>query len=269
MSYQYIEVTQEGRIATVILNRPEVSNAFHTVSYQEVADAMDRFSADPTVGAVVITGRGKHFSAGGDLLSFRDRIETGEYLTEAKITAAGRMALQIRRCSKPTIAMINGAAAGAGASAALACDFRIVQPSSKMILAFVNMGLSGDTLAMFHLMKLIGIDQAELMLMTGEPVKGEECLKKGLATILAEEGKLAEETYALAKKLADKSSAAIASQKRLINEFYYEGMETFLAKEAVEMSACSRKPDFTEAVYAFLEKRRPVFNKGIDDGAQN
>ena len=72
MSYQYIEVTQEGRIATVILNRPEVSNAFHTVSYQEVADAMDRFSADPTVGAVVITGRGKHFSAGGDLLSFRE-----------------------------------------------------------------------------------------------------------------------------------------------------------------------------------------------------
>ena len=261
MEYQYIKVTVQDRVATITLNRPEVSNAFAKESFIEVGDAVDLFSKDPDVGVVVITGEGKHFSAGGDIYSFRDRIERGEYITEARVLNAARMAVRIRRCEKPTIAMINGAAAGAGMSCALACDFRVVQPSSRMSMAFINMGLPGDTLGIYHLIKLIGADRAELLLMTGEPVRGEDCVKSGLATIFAEEGKLQEETYALARKLAAKSMEGHMAQKRIINRFYYDQLDQFLLPEAEEMARCSRLPDFTEAVYAFLEKRSPVFNK--------
>ena len=156
--------------------------------------------------------------------------------------------------------MINGVATGAGLSCALACDFRIVEPSSKMIMAFVNMGLCGDNESIYTLMRLVGPDKAELMMMTGDAYKGEQCVKTGLATILAEDGKLAETTYALAAKLASKSSTAHAGQKRLIRKYFYGGMENFAKDEGIEMAAASRQPDFTEAVNAFIEKRMPAYN---------
>ena len=208
MDYQYILVTVENRIATVTLNRPEYSNAFAKESYTEIADAMEVLGARKDVGVIVITGAGKHFSAGGDIKRFKMLIDSGEYLDADNIAAAGNMSLAIRECPKPVIAMINGVATGAGLSCALACDFRIVSPSSKMIMAFVNMGLCGDTGSIYNLIRLIGPDKAELMMMTGEACRGENCVCIGLATVLAEEGKLAETTYELAARLAGKSSTA-------------------------------------------------------------
>ena len=226
MDYQYILVTVENRIATVTLNRPEYSNAFAKESYTEIADAMEVLGARKDVGVIVITGAGKHFSAGGDIKRFKMLIDSGEYLDADNIAAAGNMSLAIRECPKPVIAMINGVATGAGLSCALACDFRIVSPSSKMIMAFVNMGLCGDTGSIYNLIRLIGPDRAELMMMTGEACRGEDCVRIGLATVLAEEGKLAE-----------------------------------TKDEGKEIAAASRQADFTEAVNAFLEKRAPEYNK--------
>ena len=98
------------------------------------------------------------------------------------------------------------------------------------------------------------------MMMTGDAYKGEQCVKTGLATVLAEDGKLAETTYALAAKLASKSSTAHAGQKRLIRKYFYGGMENFAKDEGIEMAAASRQPDFAEAVNAFIEKRMPAYN---------
>ena len=109
-------------------------------------------------------------------------------------------------------------------------------------------------------MRLQGPDKAELKMMTGDAYKGEQCVKTGLATVLAEDGKLAETTYALAAKLASKSSTAHAGQKRLIRKYFYGGMENFAKDEGIEMAAASRQPDFTEAVNAFIEKRMPAYN---------
>ncbi len=98
------------------------------------------------------------------------------------------------------------------------------------------------------------------MMMTGDAYKGEQCVKIGLATVLAEDGKLAETTYALAAKLAAKSSTAHGGQKRLIRKYFYGEMEAFAKDEGTEMAAASRQPDFTEAVNAFIEKRMPAYN---------
>ena len=213
MDYQYILVDVKDRIATVTINRPEYSNAFARESYYEIADAMNTLGARDDVGVIVITGAGKHFSAGGDIKRFKMLVDTKTYLKAEDIEAVSAMPISIRNCPKPVIAMINGVATGAGLSCALACDFRIVEPSSKMIMAFVNMGLCGDNESIYTLTRLLGPDKAELMMMTGDAYKGEQCVKIGLATVLAEDGKLAETTYALAAKLAAKSSTAHASHR--------------------------------------------------------
>lgn len=262
MNYQYILVTVKDRVATITLNRPECSNAFARESYDEIAHAMNELGARKDVGAIVITGAGKHFSAGGDINRFKTMIDSGEYLDPDAITAVGRKFTAIRNCPKPVIAMINGAAAGAGLSCALCCDFRVVSPSSKMTMAFVNLGLCGDTGSIYNLVRLIGPDKAAMLMMTGEPCRGEDCVRMGLATVLAEEGKLAETTYALAAKLASRSSSAHASQKALIQKWFYGAMDEFSTDEGLEIAKNSRQPDFTEAVYAFLEKRKPEYNKG-------
>lgn len=261
MDYQNILVSVENRIATVTLNRPEYSNAFARESYQEIAAAMEELGLRRDVGVIVITGAGKHFSAGGDIKRFKQLIDSEEYLDADSIAAAGNMAIAIRNCPKPVIAMINGVATGAGLSCALACDFRIVAPSSKMIMAFVNMGLCGDTGSIYNLVRLVGPDKAELMMMTGDAVRGEDCVKMGLATVLAEEGKLAETAYELAAKLAGKSSTAHGGQKRLIKKYFYDALVSFAEDEGREIAAASRQADFSEAVNAFLEKRVPEYNK--------
>lgn len=261
MDYQYILVSVENRIATVTLNRPEYSNAFARESYSEIAAAMEDLGGRKDVGVILITGAGKHFSAGGDIKRFKALIDSDEYLDADSIAAAGNMAIAIRNCPKPVIAMINGVATGAGLSCALACDFRIVSPSSKMIMAFVNMGLCGDTGSIYNLVRLVGPDKAELMMMTGDAVRGEDCVKMGLATVLAEEGKLSETAYELAAKLAGKSSTAHGGQKRLIKKYFYNALVEFAKDEGKEIAAASRQADFSEAVNAFLEKRVPEYNK--------
>lgn len=228
----------------------------------EIIEELEKLSCDNSVGAVVITGKGKHFSAGGDIKRFKMLIETEQYLQESNIAHADKMASAIRNCPKPVIAMVNGVATGAGLSCALACDFRIVEPGSKLSMGFVNMGLPGDTGSIFMLVRLLGTSAAERIMMTGEPVGGEAAASCGLATMLAPEGELAETTYAFAAKLAEKCSAALAAQKRLVNKYFYgEEMEKYYIDEQREMAAASRQPDFREATFAFLEKRKPVFNK--------
>lgn len=257
-----ITVEQRGRVALITHNRPEVSNAFAYESYGAIRSAAETLGKDPSVGAIVITGAGKHFSAGGDILRFKQLIDTGEFLVAENILYADQMVAAIRRCPKPVIAMVNGVATGAGLSCALSCDFRVVAPSSKLVMAFVNMGLCGDTGSLYFLPKLVGIPEAQRMMMTGEPVKGEDALKTGLASILAEEGTLEETAMAFAEKLANRSTAAIAAQKEIVNKYFFQDMDAYFQDEVAAMAALSRKPDFKAAVYAFLEKKMPQFNQG-------
>ena len=263
MEYKTILVQVDDRVATSIINRPELMNAFAPDTYYEIGSACTELGQRADVGAVVITGAGKHFSAGGDIKRFKQLVDSGEFLNARNVEAVGRaMVTGIQNCPKPVIAMINGVATGAGLSCALACDFRVVEPKSKMIMGFVNMGLSGDNGGIYNLIRLVGPEKAKLMLMTGDPVKGEAAVQMGLATLLAEEGKLAEAAYGLAKKLAGKSSFPHGKQKALINKYFYGALDAYYTEEADMIAECSRQPDFAEAVNAFIEKRPPQYNKG-------
>lgn len=263
MEYKTILIKLEDRVATITINRPEMMNAFAPDTYNEIGHACTELGQRSDVGAIVITGAGKHFSAGGDIKRFKQLIDSGEYLNARNVEAVGRaMVTGIQNCPRPVIAMINGVATGAGLSCALACDFRVVDPRSKLIMGFVNMGLSGDNGGIYNLIRLIGPERAKLMMMTGDPVRGPEAVQMGLATLLAEEGQLAETTYDLARKLAGKSSFAHSRQKALINKYFYGALDDYFTEEADLIAECGRAPDFAEAVNAFLEKRTPEYNKG-------
>jgi len=257
--YKTILLAVENKVATITLNRSEVSNAFISESFIEIKQAVEECNADEAVRAIVFTGAGKHFSAGGDIQWFKTLVETKEYLTAVGVDTATNMGMAVRKSSKPTIAMINGAAAGAGCSLALACDFRVVTASSKFVMSFINVGLSGDTGGFYYLQKIVGIAKASEMMMLGEPVSGEEAFRIGLANTLADEGQLAEVAYKLAGKLANKPLFAIKKQKELMMEFFYNNIDTYSIKERDYMVECSKTEDFAEATYAFLEKRKPNF----------
>ena len=257
--YTTIMYEVKDSIATLTLNRPEVGNAFAQESYIEVRNALDAASEDPQVRVVVITGAGKHFSAGGDIRRFQRLIASGVFLQRENIMAAGRMAARIKTCNKPVIAMVNGAAAGAGCSLALACDFRVVTPKSKLVMSFIKLGLSGDTGGMYYLERLVGVARATELMMTGTAVDGTRAVELGLATRLAQEGCLAKETNRLARELAAAPTFALARQKQLIMETFYQDLAKYADREATYMADCSRTQDFAEAVTAFLEKRPPKF----------
>ncbi|MDR2503695.1 MAG: enoyl-CoA hydratase/isomerase family protein [Deltaproteobacteria bacterium] len=258
--YKTILFDLNDKIATITFNRPESGNAFAKESYSEIIHALKECDLNNNIGAVIITGNGKHFSAGGDINRFKMLIETKQYIQAESVRAAGETALSIRSCSKPVIAMINGAAAGAGCSLALACDFRIVSPLSKFLMAFIKLGLPGDTGGMYFLEKLVGIAKMTEMFLLGEAVNGEEALRIGLATKLVEHDNLAHETRNFAKKLAYGPLAAFRKQKEIMSIFFYPELAKFIRAEAVNMVECSRTGDFAEAVDAFLHKRQAVFS---------
>ena len=257
--YRDLSVEKKDRTAVVTIEREEVSNAFDARTYEEVRDAVTELGNDEEIRCIVITGRGRNFSAGGDIRRFRAMIESGEYISVESIRKAEEMILAVRKVPKPVIAMINGAAAGAGLSLALACDFRTGEASSRLIMAFVKLGLSGDTGSAYFLNKILGPSRAAQMMMTGEPVRGKEAYERGLLNILAADGALGEETMAFAEKLSRSATFAIARQKDLLNKKLYADLSDWMEEERESMAACSRTEDFKEAVYAFLDKREPRF----------
>jgi len=259
LDYKHILLDVKEKIATITLNRPQFGNALAKESYGEIGDAVLACEKDDSVGAIVIRSTGKHFSAGGDILRFKQLIDSKEYLSAEGILYAGGMTTSIRRCEKPVIAMVQGIATGAGCSLAVACDFRVATRSTKFVMGFIKLGLTGDTGSMYLLHKLVGIAKASEMLMLGDPVGGEDAFRIGLITKLAEEDELEAVTYALARRLANAPTQALRLQKKSLMEFFYQDLDAYSIRESEYLAQTSRTADFEEAVNAFLGKRAPVF----------
>ncbi len=249
----------KDHISTISFNRPESGNPLDIAMFSALRDALRSDAENDDVRVIVLTGEGKHFSAGGDIKDMQVRIDEERYISAEEIRLIDEITLELRRIEKPTIAMINHAAAGGGCAIALACDFRVVQPSSLMVMAYINVALAGDTIGLYLLTKLVGTGRAIDMMMTGRPVNGVEAYRIGLAGELAEEGKLEETAYELAAKLAASPGEAIKRQKALVNQYFYSDIEAYIQDEAIYLEETSRTEDFREAVSAFLEKRKPVF----------
>lgn len=257
--YKTLTVDVREGIATVTFNRPEIANALDDDMAADLLTLFPALSNDPKVRVVVVTGAGKNFCAGGNIAVFREMLDNGQTLTYENLIKGGQIPILMKKCRKPIIAMVNGAAIGAGTAFALGADFRVMSPKSRFGMGFIGLGLPGDTGANYALAKLVGPSKALELMMLGDVIKGDKCYELGIATYLSGADNLEEVTYALAKRLAAGPTYAYACQKEVMYKYFFGDYTAYIEGEADTMPSAFASRDLDEAVNAFLEKRAPVF----------
>jgi len=255
--YNTLLTENASGVLTITLNRPGVFNAFNEEMKKELNDALRDAAKDPGVRCLVITGAGeKAFCSGQDLKehsggkrSLRDSIEK----------MYNPMIRKIRTMEKPVIGMVNGVAAGAGCSLALACDMRIMADTAKLIEVFIRIGLIPDSGSHWFLARMVGPARAFEYAATGRDIGAEEAERVGLANRVVPAARLKEETMALAASLAAAPTVSIGYIKRILNLSAAGTLEEVLRYEAIMQQAASETADHAEGVKAFLEKRPARF----------
>ena len=247
---------QEG-VLTLTLNRPEALNSFNVAMKEELLAALRDAARDEVVRCVVLTGAGRAFSAGQDLKE-RQGTNVPDLGTELR-TRYNPLILAMRRLEKPIIGSINGVAAGAGCSVALACDLRIASEKASFMEVFGRVGLVPDTGSSWFLPRLVGYARAAEMIFTTEPVDAATAERFGLVNRVVPADQLISETNALAARLAAAAPLALALAKRSLNRSLESGLEDALDYEAQLQAIAGRSADHREGVSAFVEKRPPEF----------
>lgn len=247
----------EAGVLTLILNRPKVYNSFNREMSLELQQALDEAEADETVRCIVITGEGKGFCAGQDLGEAID--ENGPELKEIVDKHYNPMITRIRNIEKPIIAAVNGIAAGAGANIALACDIVVADENAAFIQAFSKIGLIPDSAGTFFLPRLIGMQKAAALMMTGDKVMAQEAEQMGMIYKCFPTEVFEVSTKKMAAKLAKMPTKALGLTKLALNKSYSNNLEAQVALESDLQVVCGKTEDFKEGIDAFLEKRKPVF----------
>ena len=255
-------------VATITLNKPHKRNALGDVLTPALRATLLALEEDTRCGAVVITGAGRAFCAGGDISgmggsSSPEATDQPKPTTEDRVRGLVRkqetLTLRLHELAKPTLAALPGPAAGAGLSIALACDMRVMADSAFITTAFANIGLSGDYGGSWLLTQLVGPAIAKELYMTARRVGAEECLALGIANRVTSFDALQQETHALAKQIANGPRTAIRYMKENLNRALTADFRTCLAMEADRMVRVGATADHREAVRAFIEKREPRF----------
>ena len=250
-----VETARDGGVLTITLNRPEAYNAFTTSMHQALSAALAEAQAED-VRAVVITGAGKGFCAGQDLNEFRDvGGDIGGHLESSyhpNIRA-------IRSLAKPVLAAVNGAAAGAGLSLAVACDVRIAADTASFVPGFIGIGLVPDSGATYFLARLLGPARAFAWMIANRRLTAAEAQDWGLVSDVVDGDVLQAHAAELAARYAAGPTAGIGMTKRLFDHAAQATLDEQLALEAELQSAATKTEDFREGVAAFLEKREPRF----------
>jgi 2-(1,2-epoxy-1,2-dihydrophenyl)acetyl-CoA isomerase len=248
--------TADG-VLTITLNRPEALNSFTVEMKEALLGAFKEAARDREVRAIVLTGAGRAFSAGQDLKE-RQGADVSDLGTELRLRY-NPIILAMRRLEKPIVGAINGVAAGAGISIALACDIIIAAENATFIEAFSRVGLVPDTGSTWFLPRLIGSVKAAEMFMTADPVDAATAERIGLINRVVPADRLMDEANVLAGRLAKSAPIALALAKRALNRTYDENLEEALDFEAQLQSVAGRSNDHKEGVAAFVEKRPPNF----------
>lgn len=262
MAYENILYVIQDHVATITINRAETYNSLSLATLEEIKAALKEIHRAPEVRAVVLTGAGKAFSSGADLVELGANLE-GIPITEVLRAGLNTIATQLRTLEKPVICAINGVAAGAGASLPLACDLRIASDRATFVFAaFVNIGLVPDAGGTTFLQSLVGSGRALEYLWLSDSqnrVTAEAALAVGLVNRVVPHDNLMAEVMALAHRLAHMPTKAIGMTKRAVYRAAERSVADALDYEARLQSAAFRTHDFKEGVTAFLEKRQPVF----------
>jgi len=249
-----VEVTRDGAVQTITLNRPDKMNAFTRGLHGELADALKQ-ARDPEVRALVITGAGRAFCAGQDLTEFG---ETGDIGASLRATYHPNI-LAIRALEKPVIAAVNGACAGAGLSLACACDLRIAADSAAFVPGFIGIGLIPDAGGTYFIHRLLGASRAFEWMSSNRRLTASEAHAWGLVSEVVEAEALPARAAELAATYAELPTRGIGMTKRLFDHADTASLEEQLEMEAQLQAAATQSYDFREGVAAFLEKRPPRF----------
>jgi enoyl-CoA hydratase/carnithine racemase len=251
----FIETSTNERIATITLNRPDKLNAFTGTMREDLLAALRACEGDAGVRAIVITGAGRAFCAGGDV-EFMSTLQTsGDVDSFRKLLDAGRdVVLQIVSMEKPVIASINGVAAGAGCNLALACDYRLAADGAKLGETFVRIGLHPDWGGTWLLPRLIGRSRALEILMTGRMVSAAEAAAIGMIDRIVPAADLAKETETLARAFADGPPLAIAAIKRALNASERNDLRAQLELESEHQLRCFVSDEAKQRIAAFVTR---------------
>jgi 2-(1,2-epoxy-1,2-dihydrophenyl)acetyl-CoA isomerase len=252
----------EGGVAVLTLNRPERLNALTQGMLSGLRTHLAALAEDPEIGCVVLTGGGRAFCSGGDVRVQAAAAGKSEQTPEHRadqLRASMEASRLLHDMPKPTIAMLNGVAAGAGMSLALACDLRIAGESARMTTAFAKVGLSGDYGGTYFLTHLVGPSKARELYLTAEVLDAPRLLAMGLVTRVVPDAALVPETMALASQFASGPRVAYRYIKRNMKVAEEGTLSDALDAEAYGMLRSRETADHAEAARAFVEKRKPVF----------
>jgi len=256
MAYETVQLSIDGGIARLTLNRPERLNSFTRQMHAELSDALHQATE---ARVIVLTGAGRGFCAGQDLndraVAPGEAVDLGETVEESWNPLVRRLAT----IAQPVIARVNGVAAGAGANIALACDLVVAARSAKFIQSFSALGLIPDSGGSWHLPRLVGQARALGLALTGDPLSAEEAAEWGLIWKCVDDDALDAETDQLAARLASLPPLGLAAIKNLVRTTWQRTLDQELDLQRDEMRRLGFTADYREGVAAFLEKRTPTF----------
>lgn len=245
-------------VVTLTLNYPDKLNCLDDIMVQDLRAALYDAKNDDTIGAIVLTGAGRAFCAGGDIKEMMDKkysaVSGYQHMKEYH-----ELTLELANCNKPIIAAVNGAAAGGGFSLAMLCDIVVASTKAKFTLAFLNIALVPDLGLIFNLSKTLGSQKVKELVFFNKPIEADEALRLGLVSEVVEQEKLQEEAFQLAKQLANGPHVMIQYTKKMINMAMENNMATMLEVEARAQTQCFLTEDHKIAAKAFTQKAKPVY----------
>jgi len=262
VGYETLIFTVEDGLATITLNRPEALNALNQQLKDELADVLRALPSNrDEVRAVLLTGAGRAFSAGGDIVQMDPG--RGAEVTRQRMTRLLREVLiPLARQEVPVVAAVNGHAHGLGLSLALACDVAFAARSAVLSMAFVRVGLAPDGGASYFLPRVVGVRRAKELMLTGRRLDAEEALALGLVNEVVEDEQLLARARSFARELAQGPTVALGAAKRLIDQSWLSSLEDMAQLEAYAQALAMSSEDHREGIAAFREKRAAKFTGG-------
>ena len=252
-----IEFEKIGAIGKITLNRPHKYNAFVRGMALELQKKLDECRSDETIRCIIISGSGKAFCAGQDLKEATD--PNGPTIEEIVQQHYNPIIKKIREIEIPVIAAVNGVAAGAGANVALACDIVVAAKSASFIQAFSKLGLIPDSGGTYFLPRLIGIQKAAALMMTGEAVSAEKAETLGMIYAVYEDSEFETSAMKLADTISSMPTKGLGYTKKLLSQTFNNSLEDQLSLEAETQALSASSKDHQEGIKAFMEKRTPQF----------
>jgi 2-(1,2-epoxy-1,2-dihydrophenyl)acetyl-CoA isomerase len=258
--FEHIDITEDDRIVTITLNRPEKLNAFAGHMRRDLAKALEEAGSDHDVRVVVLTGAGRAFCAGGDVKFMAELIEQQDTEEFSRLLGSARRVITaIRQMTKPVIASVNGPAAGAGFNLALACDLRLASTDASFSQSFVKVGLHPDWGGTYFLPRIVNTNKACELFFLGETIDAQEALRLGIVNRVVSPEDLEPATRQLAEALRDAPPIAVAAAKQAVYISQKSELEEMLRYENEAQLRCFESHDGREGIRAFLEKRKPNF----------